>query len=71
MSNKNNTPLFSVVIPHRENESIQKTLEALDCAAARAHKAGIDGRYELLSVCGNQPSVQRNLAVREARGEYI
>ncbi|MDR2734367.1 MAG: glycosyltransferase [Spirochaetota bacterium] len=73
MSNKKKALLLSVVIPHRENEGIEKTLAALDHAAAQARDAGEAAAacYELLSVSGNQPSVQRNSAVREAQGKYI
>jgi len=72
MSNRSH-PLVSVVIPHREHEGIDATLQALDRAAACAEQQGEGAiaRYELLSVSGNQPSAQRNLAVREARGAYI
>jgi cellulose synthase/poly-beta-1,6-N-acetylglucosamine synthase-like glycosyltransferase len=73
-------PAISVVIPHREGEGIEATLQALAQAAvlARAPVAGLAGvaprhksLYEVLSVSGSQPSVQRNHAVREAQGEYI
>ena len=65
--------LITVVIPHRASETIDATLEALERARAQAVARGKKraAAVEVLAVSGNQPSVQRNRAVREAGGEYI
>jgi hypothetical protein len=72
MSNKRAHPSITVVIPHRESEGIEATLLALDRAAVNIReKSGKAFVYEVISVSGNQPSVQRNTAVAEAAGEYV
>lgn len=66
-------PLVSVIIPHRDNETIEATLRVLETAADFSRESGHPeaARYEVIAVSGNQPSVQRNAAVREAAGQYI
>jgi hypothetical protein len=66
-------PLISVIIPHRESEMIDATINALEVAAQFAHETGYPdaARYEVIAVSGNQPSVQRNAAAKEAHGEYL
>ena len=73
MSNSTSAhPLISVVIPHREGEGIEATLQALELAARQNEEAPRTAPlYEVLAVSGNQPSAQRNHAVREAAGEFI
>ena len=66
-------PMISVIIPHRTSETIDATLLALESAARHARESGHPeaARYEVLAVSGNQPSVQRNTAVRQASGEFV
>ena len=58
-------PVLSVVVPHRMAEPVRLVLERLK----RSIGPGI--RYQVITVAGNQPSVQRNMAVRGARGKII
>ena len=56
---------LTVVIPHRPTESVEPILSRLK------KTLGTKIRYQVVCVTGNQPSVQRNLAVRKSRGEII
>lgn len=56
-------PQITVVIPHRAEEPVSATVEAL-----AGHNSA---SFEVLTVSGNQPSFQRNRAVEQARGDYV
>lgn len=56
----------SFIIPHRPEESFEKTSEL---ALKAAKKNRIKG--EIIIVSGNQPSIQRNRAVEKAKGDII
>jgi cellulose synthase/poly-beta-1,6-N-acetylglucosamine synthase-like glycosyltransferase len=56
----------SFVIPHRPEESFEKTSEL---ALKAAKKNRIKG--EIIIVSGNQPSIQRNRAVEKAKGDIV
>lgn len=58
-------PEVSLIIPHRETESIQDVLNQV-----REFEFPTD-QIEILTVTGNHPSVQRNACIREASGKYI
>ena len=60
--------LFSFIIPHRETESIAITKKQIEKAC---QYADLRDDFEIISVSGNQPSVQRNAAVKVAKGEYL
>lgn len=60
--------LFSFIIPHRETESIAITKKQIEKAC---QYAGLQDDFEIISVSGTQPSVQRNAAVKVAKGEYL
>lgn len=58
-------PDFTVIIPHRKEESIDRAVENL-----RSCDYDLN-RLELLTVSGNQPSVQRNECIKRANGRFI
>lgn len=58
-------PFVTVVIPTRPGEAVP---EALTAARALTHPAD---RLEIIVARGKQPSVQRNTALRAAKGEWI
>ena len=58
-------PGLSIVIPHRKGESIEDSLTHI-----RALSAG-SRSVEVLTVCGNQPSVQRNACIRRSHAEFL
>lgn len=58
-------PLISIIIPTRPGEA-----EPLALARAKALDHPQD-RLEIIVARGRQPSVQRNTALREAKGEFI
>ncbi|MBN1669947.1 MAG: glycosyltransferase [Kiritimatiellae bacterium] len=60
-------PLFvSFIIPHRPDESVERTAAALRAAC---EKSGV--RFELLSAWGNNPTVQRNACIGRARSGVL
>ena len=58
-------PAVTIIIPARLGQSDVPAIEA----AQRLHSP--DGPIEVLLVRGNQPSAQRNRALREARGGWV
>lgn len=57
---------FTFVIPRRETESIDKTISAIkdSCDKLRLN-------YEIFSVCGNNPTKQRNECIKLAKNSCI
>jgi succinoglycan biosynthesis protein ExoA len=58
-------PLVTIVIPARPG---QEVIDAIDASRRLEHPVS---EIEILVARGNQPSAQRNLASREAQGEWI
>ena len=58
-------PLITVIIPHRKNDSIERSLDELSKVNYPADK------IEIFTVVGNQPSVQRNVCIKQAKGSII
>ena len=58
-------PFITVIVPARPD---QREVQAVAAVACLEYPAA---RLELLLVRGRQPAVQRNVAIREARGEFI
>lgn len=58
-------PSVSVVIAARPGQA------EIDAVTAARDLAPVSGHLEILVARGRQPSVQRNLAVRQAQGEFI
>ncbi|MFH1287205.1 MAG: glycosyltransferase family 2 protein [bacterium] len=63
---KENNLSVTFIIPHRETESIETTVSNIKklCEESRIS-------YEILSVCGNNPTKQRNECIKLAKNEYI
>ena len=57
---------FSFVIPYRRTESI----EAIKSQIVHSCRA-IGVSFEIFSVCGNQPTFQRNRCIEQAKGRFI
>lgn len=67
MSPESKAPLgVSVIIPHRPSDSVARTVLAVQ-TACRAH----DIRHEIYSVCGNNPTEQRNRCIVRAVEPWI
>ncbi len=62
---ENALPLVTVIVPTRPG---QTEIKAVDAARKLDYPAD---RLEIIVARGKQPSVQRNRAIREARGEFI
>lgn len=52
---------FSFIIPHRRNENISQTVSAIKDLSKIFHF-----HYEILSISGNHPTVQRNRCIKQA-----
>lgn len=63
---KENEISFTFIVPHRETESIEKTI-----AAIKNIFVELEMDYEILSVYGNNPTIQRNECIKSAKSEYI
>ncbi len=59
------SPMVSVIVPARPDQSRVLSVEAA------AHLSHSPGKLEILLARGPQPSIQRNKAVEEAKGEWI
>ena len=55
---------FSFVIPHRESESPQKLISTI------LHST-VDFDYEIFTVTGNNPTLQRNECAKLAQGQFL
>ena len=56
---------ISFIIPHRDGECIQKTVDSVKNAAA-----GLC-RYEIIESTGNSPTIQRNASIRRAAFDIL
>ncbi len=57
---------FSFIIPHRESESIENTINEIKKSCKKANIS-----YEIIATSGNNPSLQRNISVKKAKKENI
>lgn len=57
---------FTFVVPRRETESIDKTISAIKRSCEK-----LQLNYEIFSVCGNNPTKQRNECISLAKNSYI
>jgi succinoglycan biosynthesis protein ExoA len=58
--------LLSFIVPHRDTEPVKKT-----CTTIHNVMRSLKCAYEIIAIAGNHPSVQRNKAVKQAKGRYL